>query len=45
MKNDAVFLYIIAAIALYFGLINRIRFLLKRNKTAKTVGMEGKRDV
>lgn len=45
MKNDAVFLYIIAAIALCFGLINRIQFLLKRNKTAQTVGMEGKRDV
>lgn len=38
MDNDAIFLYVIAAIALCFGLINCIQFLLKRNKTAQTVG-------
>lgn len=38
MKNDTFLLYIIAIIALCFGLINGIQFLLKRNKTAKTVG-------
>ena len=38
MDNDTIFLYIIAAIALCFGLINCIQFLLKRNKTAQTTG-------
>ena len=38
MKNDTVFLYIIVAIALCFALVNCIQFLLKRNKTAQTVG-------
>ncbi len=38
MNNDSIFLYIIAAIALCFGLINCIQFLLKRNKTAQTTG-------
>ncbi len=38
MNNDTIFLYIIAAIALCFGLINCIQFLLKRNKTAQTTG-------
>lgn len=38
MKNDIVFLYIIVAIALCFALVNCIQFLLKRKKTAQTVG-------
>ncbi len=38
MNNDTFFLYIIAAIALCFGLINCIQFLLKRNKTAQSTG-------
>ena len=38
MNNDTIFLYIIAAIALCFGLINCIQFLLKRNRTAQTTG-------
>ncbi len=38
MNNDTFFLYIIAAIALCFGLINCIQFLLKRNRTAQTTG-------
>ncbi len=38
MNNDTIFLYITAAIALCFGLINCIQFLLKRNKTAQTTG-------
>ncbi len=38
MDNDTIFLYIIAATALCFGLINCIQFLLKRNKTAQTTG-------
>lgn len=39
MDNDTIFLYIIAAAASYFGLINCIQFLLKRNKTAQTTGI------
>ena len=38
MNRDTIFLYIIAAIALCFGLINCIQFLLKRNRTAQTTG-------
>lgn len=38
MDNDALFLYIIAAAALSFGLINGIQLLLKRNRTIRTVG-------
>ena len=38
MGRDTIFLYIIAGIALCFGLINCIQFLLKRNRTAQTVG-------
>ncbi len=38
MNNDTIFLYIIAATALCFGLINCIQFLLKRNRTAQTTG-------
>ncbi len=38
MNNDKIFLYIIAAVAFCFGLINCIQFLLKRNKTAQTTG-------
>lgn len=38
MSTDIIFLYIIAAMALSFGLINCIQFLLKHNRTAQTVG-------
>lgn len=38
MNNDTIFLYIIATMAICFGLINCIQFLLKRNKTAQTTG-------
>ncbi|MEH2931797.1 DUF3592 domain-containing protein [Candidatus Ventrimonas sp. KK005] len=38
MSNETTFLYIIAAISLCFGLLNGIQFLLKRNKTAQTIG-------
>ena len=38
MDNDTIFLYIIAAAALCFGLMNCIQFLLKRNRTAQTTG-------
>ena len=39
MNNDTIILYIIAVIAVFFALVNGIRFILKRNKTARTVGM------
>lgn len=38
MNNEAIFLYIISAAALCFGLANAIQLLLKYNKTAQTVG-------
>ena len=38
MNNDTIFLYVIAGIALCFGLINCIQFLLKWNRTAQTTG-------
>lgn len=38
MDRDTIFLYVIAVIALCFGLINCIQFFLKGNKTAQTVG-------
>lgn len=38
MNNDTIFLYIIAIIAVCFALINCIQFIVKRNKTAQTVG-------
>ena len=38
MDNDTIFLYIIAAAALCFALINCIQFIMKRNKTAQTTG-------
>ena len=38
MNNDTIFLYIIAAAALCFALINCIQFLMMRNKTAQTTG-------
>ena len=38
MNSDTIFLYIIAAAALCFGLINCIQFLLKRNRTTQTTG-------
>lgn len=39
MNNDTIILYIIAVIAVCFALINGIQVILKRNKTARTVGM------
>lgn len=38
MHQDIVALYVIAVVALCFGLVNCIQFLLKRNKTAQVVG-------
>ena len=38
MNNDTIFLYIIAIIAVCFALINCIQFIVKRNKSAQTVG-------
>lgn len=38
MNNDAIFLSVIAAVALCFGLINCMQFVLKRNRTAQTTG-------
>ena len=38
MNKDIIILYIIAALSACFGLINCIQFLIKRNKTAQTVG-------
>lgn len=38
MDKDILFLYITAGIALCFGLTNCIQFLLKKNRTACTVG-------
>ena len=38
MESDTIFLYIIAAAALCFALINCIQFLLKRNRAAQTTG-------
>ena len=39
MDRDTVFLYIISGAVLCFGLVNWIQFLLKRNRTARTVGI------
>lgn len=36
--RDTIILYVIAGIALCFGVVNCIQFLLKRNRTAQTVG-------
>ncbi len=38
MSKDTIFLYIIAAAALCFALVNCLQFLLKRGRTAQTVG-------
>lgn len=38
MNNDTIFLSVIAAMALCFGLINCMQLLLKRNRTAQTTG-------
>lgn len=38
MSKDTIILYIIAAAALCFALINCIQFLLKHGRTAQTVG-------
>ena len=39
MNNDMIILYIIAVIAVCFASINGIQVILKRNNTARTVGM------
>lgn len=38
MNNDSIFLYIIAALALCFALVNCFQFLTKRNRTAQVIG-------
>ena len=38
MDKDTFFLYIIAGIALCFGLVNCVLFLLKKNRTARAIG-------
>lgn len=38
MNNDSIFLYIIAALALCFALVNSFQFLTKRNRTAQVIG-------
>lgn len=38
MGSDTIFLFVIAATASCFGLINCIQFLLKRKRTARTTG-------
>lgn len=38
MNNDSIFLYIIAALALCFALVNCFQFLTKRNRTAQVPG-------
>ena len=38
MDNETVFLYILGALALGFGLINGIQCLLQHNQTAQTLG-------
>lgn len=38
MNNEVIFLYAVSIAAICFGLVNVAQFLLKRNKTAQTVG-------
>lgn len=38
MNNEVIFLYAVSIAAICFGLVNVVQFLLKRNKTAQTVG-------
>ncbi len=38
MNNEVIFLYVVSIAAICFGLVNVVQFLLKRNKTAQTVG-------
>lgn len=37
MSNEAIFLYVISMAAV-FGVVNAVQLILKRNKTAQTVG-------
>lgn len=38
MSNEAIFLYVISMAATVFGVVNAVQLILKRNKTAQTVG-------
>ena len=38
MSNEAIFLYVISMAAAVFGVVNAVQLILKRNKTAQTVG-------
>lgn len=38
MKNDTIFLYLIASVSFLFALYNAFAFWAKRNTTAKTIG-------
>ena len=38
MNNEVIFLYAVSIAAICFGLVNVVQFLLKRNKTAQTIG-------
>ena len=38
MNNEVIFLYAVSIAAICFGLFNVAQFLLKRNKTAQTIG-------
>ncbi len=38
MGKDAIFLYVIAAVAVCFALVNALLLLLKRRKTGQTIG-------
>lgn len=38
MKNDTIFLYLIASVSFLFALYNALAFLAKRNMTGKTTG-------
>lgn len=38
MGKDAIFLYAIAAVAVCFAFVNALLLLLKRGKTAQTIG-------
>lgn len=38
MKNDTIFLYLIASVSFLFALYNALAFWAKRNMTGKTTG-------
>ena len=41
MKNDTIFLYLIASVSFLFALYNALAFWAKRNMTGKTTGITG----